>query len=242
MATIFIGQKTFLSYKKNSQIDVQDFIKLMRDSKMNMLKTLATLSLFGMTSLANAQAPHPSEVEIKNIRVNGSGCPAGTATALVTNSNPGGPADYFQVTYDEFIVEKGPDAYESFRKFCNIAVDIKYPQGWSFSLFNMEMDGYVDIGKGAVGELKTSYRFPFVTGTKTFRKKFKGPFEGDYSEGQDLGIFTAIRSKCGRTIPLNIKTTLWIKGSRKNNSMMTVDIQSGVITQLFGLKWKRCKK
>lgn len=198
------------------------------------------LTLMGLSSSLMAQGPNPQDVEIRDINVNGSGCPIGTASAIVTNSRPGGPADYFQITYDEFIVEKGPYAEERSRKFCNISLDIKFPQGWSFTMLSTEVDGYVEIGRGARGELKTQYSFPQLTNRKKAIKRFKSGFEGDYSEGEDTAIFTSIQAPCGRTIPLNIKTTLKITGSRRNYSTMTTDIQSGVLTQLFGLKWKRC--
>lgn len=204
---------------------------------------LPTLSLCLMTfsSLALANGPGPGEVEIKDVTVNGSGCPIGTASVLVTNSRPNGPADYFQVTYDNFIVERGDElAPKDSRKFCNLALDVKFPQGWAFTIFKMEMDGYAEVARGARGEVKTEYFFPHVSRKKRHRKRVKGPFEGDYSQMDDIGIFSSITSRCGVTIPLNLKTTMKLSGSRRNYSTMTVDVQSGLFVQKFGLRWKRC--
>lgn len=198
--------------------------------------------LVAAAPLALADAPHPGEVEIKDVTVNGSGCPLGTATVILTNSKPGGPADYFQVTYDEFIVERGDDlAPRDSRKFCNLALDVKFPQGWAFTIFKMEMDGYAEIGRGAKGEVKTEYFFPHVSRKKRHRKRVKGPFEGDYKQMDDIGVFSSITSRCGVTIPLNLKTTLKLSGSRRNYSTMTVDVQSGLFIQKFGIRWKRCR-
>lgn len=197
--------------------------------------------LFALSPIALADAPGPGEVEIKDVTVNGSGCPIGTASVLVTNSRPGGPADYFQVTYDNFIVERGDDlAPKDSRKFCNLALDVKFPQGWAFTIFKMEMDGYAEIARGARGEVKTEYFFPHVSRKKRHRKRVKGPFEGDYTQMDDIGIFSSITSRCGVTIPLNLKTTMKLSGSRKRYSTMTVDVQSGLFVQKFGLRWKRC--
>lgn len=200
-----------------------------------------SLCLFAFSSLGFADAPGPGEVEIKDVTVNGSGCPIGTASVLVTNSRPGGPADYFQVTYDNFIVERGDElAPKDSRKFCNLALDVKFPQGWAFTIFKMEMDGYAEIARGARGEVKTEYFFPHVSRKKRHRKRVKGPFEGDYAQMDDIGIFSSITSRCGVTIPLNLKTTMKLSGSRKRYSTMTVDVQSGLFVQKFGLRWKRC--
>lgn len=200
-----------------------------------------SLCLFAFSSLALADAPGPGEVEIKDVTVNGSGCPIGTASVLVTNSRPGGPADYFQVTYDNFIVERGDElAPKDSRKFCNLALDVKFPQGWAFTIFKMEMDGYAEIARGARGEVKTEYFFPHVSRKKRHRKRVKGPFEGDYTQMDDIGIFSSITSRCGVTIPLNLKTTMKLSGSRRRYSTMTVDVQSGLFVQKFGLRWKRC--
>lgn len=204
---------------------------------------LIALAPLTMTTAASAQAPHPDEVEIKDVTVNGSGCPIGTATVLLTNSKPNGPADYFQVTYDNFIVERGDDlAPKDSRKFCNLALDVKFPQGWAFTIFKMEMDGYAEIAKGARGEVKTEYFFPHVSRKKRHRKKVRGPFEGDYNQMDEIGVFSSITSRCGVTIPLNLKTTMRLSGSRKKYSTMTVDVQSGLFVQKFGIRWKRCSK
>lgn len=204
-------------------------------------KIITVLSgLLISASLFSQSGPHNQEVEIRDVRVNGTGCPIGTASVLLTNSHPNGPIDFFEIVYDEFIVERGPDATEKSRKFCNVVADIKFPQGWSYSIFRLEYEGYAEIARGAKAELKTEYFFPQVTSRKRDVKKIKGPWEGDYNNHDTNGIFTAIGSPCGRTIPLNIKTTLTLKGTRRSNSIITSDIQTGSITQKFGLKWKRC--
>lgn len=199
---------------------------------------LFVTSLLGLAlaGTAVAQGPGRGEVEIKDATVNGSGCPVGTATVIVTNSKPSGPVDYFQVTFDDFIVEKPGKA----RKFCNVALDLKFPQGWSYSVMDIETDGYAEIQKGVRGKLKMEYAFRGTSARASKTRNQKGYWEGEYKFSDRFG--QVVWSPCGKVLPVNLKTTIQLSGRAKNgeDSVMTVDQQSGLLTQLWGIRWKRC--
>lgn len=184
-----------------------------------------------------AQGPMNGEVSIKNAVVNGSGCPSGSASVIVTNSTPNGPIDYFQVTFDDFVVEKPGRS----RKFCNVLLDLKYPDGWSFSLIDVETDGYGEIQDGHRGQIDLQYNFRNL-GTRPAKKsrRQKGYWEGEYTFNDKFG--SVVWSKCGKVVPVNLKTTIKLTGKSNSDdpSLLTVDRQSGLLTQLWGISWTRC--
>lgn len=196
---------------------------------------LSTVAVFAFAATAAAQhGPGRQEVEIRDVTVNGSGCPIGTATAIVTNSTPNGPVDYFQVTFDEFIVEKPGKA----RKFCNVLLNIKYPSGWSFTVLDVETDGYAEIQDGVTGQIKISYRYRNTNRGRSKTRKQRGYWEGEYKFNDKFAH--PVYSECGKVYPLNLKTEIKLTGSGHGDSIMTVDQQSGLLTQLYGIRWKRC--
>jgi len=83
---------------------------------------------------AQAQAPHPREVSIRQITFGGTGCPQGTVAANISAD-----AKTMTLFFDQFVAEVGPhtsisDAY----KACNLSIDLNVPRGWSFALMGVD--------------------------------------------------------------------------------------------------------
>lgn len=181
--------------------------------------------------------PKIGDVKIENVKIKGSGCPKGTPSVIITNSKPNGPADYFQVTFDDFIVSK-PGVSS---KFCNIELDVKYPGKWTYSIFGTEADGYGEIYKGhsSVYSLEFSWK---NSGQKP--KKIKEinnkPWSGDYSKKINFG--EKINAPCGKVLPVKLKATIGIEGTTNTNetSILSVDRQSGIFTQKWRINWEKC--
>ena len=174
-----------------------------------------------------------------DIAAGGPGCPQGSYSTLLTATKPGGPIDFFEVIYDDFSVEKyeGSRAKEA-RKHCTVAVDMFIPQGWQFSLVDVHYEGFADIQRGSMGTLNTSYFFPQHSNRVSTSKRLRGPFVGDYNKEDTIGIFSKVWSPCGLKIPLNMKSTLHVRG--RGDAFMTVDQQTGKLTQKWGFSWRKC--
>lgn len=200
---------------------------------MKLLLVLAGLAGFAATAAAQ-KGPSKHEVGIEDVIVNGSGCPIGSVGVTATNSTHGGPVDYFQVTFDEFIVEKPGKA----RKFCNVLLNIKYPSGWSYSVNDVLTDGYANIADGVRGTIKISYRYRNTNRGRSKTRKQDGPFDDDY-EFKDR-FQHPVYSECGKVYPINLKTEIKLTGKGHEPSEMTVDRQSGLLTQYYAIRWKRC--
>lgn len=250
---------------------------------MSTLQNLSRFSIFfvvtlGLTSgLALAQGseedpetktevegPKRQEFKITNLRMSGSGCPQGSASKLTTESTPNGSVDYFQVVFDEFIVERAGDTPKKTvtEKSCLLSFDIDHPRGMRFKLTHAEYDGYARITKGHRGSFRTSFYFNTDKTPNSRRKrsaeglKFKAGYDDDYAFRSDFQfkgkkgktkrskeLWTKCKGKRG-AFRYHIDTTLSLigKGSKHQDvSTLTNDIASGLFTEKFQMKWVKCK-
>lgn len=203
------------------------------------LKGLSMLLLAGFAGFGYGQ-DEPKIAEIVKLTVNGSGCDETNTEVIVTNSRPNGPIDYFQVTYDDFSVKRGPDENGKSRKFCNSAVLIKFDGGWQYSVLSVETDGYASIAEGATGIFQSLVEFRNGGESQSKLYKFPGPVDKDYKIEKKEQIFTKVWSSCKENIPINLKTVIAIRGTRAEESVLTVDRQSGLLKQIWAIKWKKC--
>lgn len=206
------------------------------------MKLLLT-SLLGLAfaSSAFAQGPNRDDVKIRDVIVNGSGCPTGTATVLATPSTPGGPVDYFQVTYDEFIAGTDRDNGQKQRVFCNIAIDLQFPQGWSYSILETETDVWAELVRGHWARASLQYQFRNVPGRGSVRtRQQRGPWSDQVQFKDKFG--QVVWSPCNKTIPVNLKTTIQVGGRSRSgdHSEMGVDQQSGLFKTEWNFRWRRC--
>lgn len=196
-------------------------------------------------AVARAQfIPGPScdQISIRNIVAMGDGCPAGTASTLITSTRPGClNADFLEVVFSQFKVEKGPmiPLSES-RKQCTVIIDLLIPQGFRYTLFDVHYEGFGNIPRGSSGSLRSEYFFPFIPGRPTSTKTLSGPFFGDFTKDNTLGILSLVWSPCGQLYPLNVKSDLRLAGPSNAAAVMTVDTLTGRVRQRWGLRWQRC--
>lgn len=188
------------------------------------------------------EAPANAKVSIKGLKINGSGCPVDSTTELVTNDKPDEPFTYFQVTYDSFVVEIGPNPKHDFRKFCNIALALEYPVGWQYTIVELQTSGFAQIAEGAEGQFRSTYQFRGRRNMERLEtKKLESGFIGDYEVTAQVTNENTVWSNCDSRIPLNIKSTIMLLGDESKKSMMSVDVQSGLLSQTYEVRWKKCQ-
>lgn len=205
-----------------------------------MLKYVAGAALLLSVNVAMAQGPRPSQVDIKELKFSGSGCPSGSAETIVTNSEPGSKvADYFQISYDAFEVEvgEGVPARKS-SKNCNLSMNITYPEGYRFKFKSIQFDGQAELAKGQNGVFKSYYYE--TTGTRyKSEARIKGPYSGDVSRKNTGRPLFGDLSGCKGSTIINISTRIEIKGNRKEEGKIYRDLDSG-LTQGYKLEWLPC--
>ncbi len=201
----------------------------------NLLKAGAGLAIAMLSSSAFAQSPE--YVRIRSISYAGSGCPAGTVSQNVAQD-----LKAFTLLFDSYIAEVGPGVQlNQSRKNCQIAVDLHFPQGWSYSILDVDYRGYASLEAGVTGTQQSAYYFQGSAATATLRSNFRGPTQQDYQIRDSLGLAAVVWSPCGATRALNINTQVRLTSSNRfARGLMTTDSIDGELTHVYGVRWRRC--
>ncbi|MCX6102193.1 MAG: DUF4360 domain-containing protein [Proteobacteria bacterium] len=181
--------------------------------------------------------PDPSSVRINGISYAGSGCPAGSVSQNLSED-----AKAFTLLFDSYVAETGPGMPLSLaRKNCQVVVDLRFPQGWSYSLFTVDYRGYARLESGTSGQQVSSYYFQGQPKTGNLRTTYYGPAERDYQIRDTLGLDALVWSPCGANRALNMNTQVRVTAPSQRRALMTIDSIDGELKHIYGVKWRRCQ-
>jgi hypothetical protein len=199
--------------------------------------TCVSLLFSAVSGLAGAREA-PDEVYIRNLVYAGSGCPAGSVA-----ENVAADKQAFTLMFDTFIAEAGPGVpLRESRKNCQILVDLVFPQGWSYTIVEIDHRGFANLGAGATASQKAAYYFQGEAQTVSLETKLRGPLADDYQVHDMLGLSAQIWSPCGARRALNIKSQVVTTAGRHGApALITVDSVDGQLTQVYKFQWKRCR-
>ncbi len=186
-----------------------------------------------------AMAASPPWVTIDSVKYAGTGCPAGSVMENLSD-------DYkaFSLMFDDYVVEAGPGvSRREMRKACQINVDLKFPQGWSFSIMDVDYRGYVSLDRGVTGVAQSDYYFQGQRGSARLKTNFRGPVDKDYEYRDRLGMSSVVWSPCGANRSLNIKSQIRVDNRRNRNGtgLLTLDSIDGEVKHIYGIQWRRCR-
>jgi hypothetical protein len=202
-----------------------------------MLAASSALASHLHTDGSSAEAPDPNQVHIQSIAYAGSGCPAGTVSESVAPD-----AKAFTLLFDSYVAEAGPGvSLAAGRKNCQIAVDLRFPQGWSYTIFDVDYRGYVQLDRGATGLQKSSYYFQGQSLGPSLQSTFTGPVDKDYHFRDSLGVDAVVYSPCGMSRALNLNTQVRVTARGGSRALMTTDSIDGQLSHVYGIRWKRCR-
>jgi hypothetical protein len=129
------------------------------------------------------------------------------------------------------------------RRNCQILIDLDFPQGWSFSVFDVDYRGYANLERGVSGINQAAYYLQGETHTARMQTTLCGPKIGDYQIRDAFPLEAQIWSACGaqRALIINSEVRLVNDGGPANvQGMMTLDSINGKVTHSYGLQWRRC--
>ncbi len=216
------------------------------------MKTILTVIAVLFSISTFAQLP-PSAV-VTNVQIDGSGCDASNASAIMTQD-----LNYLSVLYDRFSAQIGrgtenPDA-KSIEKRCTILVDVNVPRGWMFDIDSIEYKGYVELpNKLAVAYQVATAEIAGGKGSVGFEQKlFNGPRSENYSllmknvnilgNNTTLGTLSCLAS--GQNIRIKIKSVIGVRNLLaqifKPAVKIVVDSTDASFRQKLKLTWRRCQ-
>jgi hypothetical protein len=204
--------------------------------KSLLLKSLLAVSFMSASPSAFGNAPKRGEVYFERISYNGSGCPQGS---VYENLSPDNKA--FTLTFAEYFAEvDGRKRMD--RKFCQLTIDLKIPQGFQFAIGTFDYRGFVALDRGAMATHQTAYYFQGQGRTGGVNKRISGPIEDDFFFREKVGLSSLVWSPCGETRALNIKTSIMARSNGRAYGFIGNDSVDGSLAQEYSLMWRRCRR
>lgn len=182
------------------------------------IKTILATSALLIAASQSATAANLSHVKIQNVGYAGNGCPAGSASVVLSPDKKS-----VSVLFDEYIAEAGGQGQRNFdRKKCDIAFGLKVPSGISVSLIDADYRGFNDLPRGARASFKRDYFFAGTRGP-SLSKNWRGSRSDDFHIKDRLGVFANVWSSCGADVILRSKTAATVRTRRGKEAVMMVD-------------------
>ncbi|MBU2897762.1 DUF4360 domain-containing protein [Vibrio hepatarius] len=209
--------------------------------KLSILTLLAASStLLATNVLAEVELAQldPSQVTIQSLQSSGSGCPFGTVSSTIA---PDGKS--FVLGFDEYIAEAGPDiSRRENRKNCQITAVLGIPNGYAFTLADVNYRGYADLDEHVMAQQTSTYFFAGERQEARLSSAFTGPISDNYQISDRIGLQSLVWSSCNATEPVVIKSEVKVdnRNARQNSGLITLDTIDGKLTHSYGLMFKKC--
>lgn len=204
------------------------------------LVAAAVIATLVQTPVFAADYPAVTDVAIEKISYRGSGCPKNSAAV---NLSPDLRA--FTVIFSKYqaSIDNAPRLSRVARD-CDVDIDLRVPDGWSFMIYTVDYRGYVALTEGATAELDSRVRFRGVDPhSRIDGVEFKGPVDQDYFLRHTLNAKTFQRSDCrGAKRHLGIRSSVTVTAKKGASAVMSVDSLDEEVNQTYWIAWERCKK
>jgi len=165
------------------------------------------------------------------------GCPAGSYSIVVS---PDGTT--LSILFDQFTLESGKKEQ---RKACRISSPLNLPANQSIGVYKVDYRGFAKLGAKQETELGVQYFLGPHDNQhgRVFKRKVKGPQEGDFSFTENIGAGQMKRVGCGAAAVLNVDITLGLAGDLRTGEAMasldTTDAAPGGAL-VYHLNLKKC--
>lgn len=199
---------------------------------------LAMLGAPASIEASAAEAAPTEKITVDVQTVNGSGCPAGTATVTASADNTS-----FIVNYSDFLAQDGGASKATdARKNCQINVRVHVPQGFTYAVAQADYRGFASLAEGATGLQIAHYYFTGTSPTAESTHTFTGARYGLWQAVDRVEEAALVYAPCGVDSLFNINTELRVNAgaSESKTSLMTMDSTRGSVRTVYQLSWKQC--
>jgi hypothetical protein len=169
------------------------------------------------------------------------GCPAGSYSIVVS---PDGTT--LSVLFDQFTLESSDLSVGGKQsKVCRISSPLNVPANHSIGVYKVDYRGFAKLVANQESELDVQYFLGPHDNQhgRVFKRKIKGPQEGEYLFTETIGAGQMKRVGCGSAAILNVGITLSLDGDLRTGEPMasldTTDAAPGGAL-VYHLNLKKC--
>ncbi|GBG77861.1 hypothetical protein CBR_g25793 [Chara braunii] len=205
-------------------------------STMAAMVVLLLLGLLQFAVPGLAQIPPSGTVKIENITYAGSGCPPGSTSSLLSLDGQA-----VNIKFSEYRAFT-PGSPDDRRKNCQVAINLRFPTGFTFTLRDVTFRGYGQFDEGVRGSLATSYYLSGIPGTVRVLRDLPPPVADNFNFTDEFSSF--LYAQCDGTVMINVNSEARVVPPPPPNNtyvgLITVDSQDLSLTQTLGLSWRSC--
>ena len=199
---------------------------------MKAMKSLIVLAAMVLATAAEAQ------VSLGQPAYGGTGCPAGSASATLTDDG-----SVLSILFDQFVVEAGNTTGRRIdRKNCSLRIPVNVASGYQVALLAFDYRGFVAVPWGGQAVFDASYAYIGQPTPVRFSKTFNGAANQNYSVKNELISTTVTWSPCGRQVMLEANASMRVQSNSSMQQAMasidSVDVTAGL---LYKVQWRRCQ-
>ena len=198
---------------------------------------VAAIAAFCAPAFANGPTPPAGDsFRLGTPIIRGSGCPAGTAQAVMTEDG-----STISIFFDQYVAQTGPEAgKEKDYKSCNVAIPIHVPQGLSVALLDLDYRGYFSIPAGGSGTLSREYFFAGQRGDRVPPAVFTGA--GDITQTDHLLAGSLVWSRCGADVIARANTSVLAERPTwsTEQALVVIDTLDVSSSLKLHLQWRTC--
>jgi hypothetical protein len=188
-----------------------------------------------MTLATASSGPDPSQISIQSVTYGGTGCPAGSVGHSLSDDRT-----QLALVFDKFVAKSGPGIpVTEARKNCQLNINVRIPQGFSYSVGTFDYRGYVQLPSGVSAESKSTYYFQGEVTQASSSSRFAGPVAKDYLARDTLGIVAWMPCD-GRVVPVNVNAQVRLTGPSTASAQITTDSIDGKVKHILGIQYRRC--
>jgi hypothetical protein len=207
---------------------------------ISIISLVCTLAIAGLSSAAPAAGITPPQgFNITSLGLLGSGCPAGTATYVLSPDNTA-----VTVLFSNYIASTGPTTpITENRKNCQLALGVHIPQGFSFSINSVDYRGYYQLDNKVTAAQAATYYFAGSVKQSTARSNLKGPITGkDYLFHDEFDLATLVESPCGANTVWNINSQIQVNNGQNPSGSGSINTDSvdAKFIQIYSFQWIKC--
>ena len=168
----------------------------------------------------------PPNIQIVSAEIGGSGCPMGTARAVMSADKR-----TLSIIFDEYFGEN--NEYAS----CNIAVALSVPDGFTVALVDIDYRGYASIPdlSGRKARFRSEYFFAGDVGPVQVTNFGRG-YESNFMILHN--IIGTVWAPCGAEVIARVNTSVRTWGADSFLAIDTADLTTNGIT--FYIDWAEC--
>jgi hypothetical protein len=199
----------------------------MNRSKTNLF--LALSAALAISTLAPGLATaggSPPDIYITDANIGGSGCPMGSARAVLSDDKR-----TLSIIFDEYFADN--NEYAS----CNIAVSLSVPDGFTVALVDVDYRGYASVpdSSGRKARFRAEYFFAGQKGPVRIREFNRG-YDSNFMISH--GITGLVWAPCGAEVIARANTSIRTWGYGTLLAIDTADLTADGVT--FYLHWEQC--